>query len=383
MLDLIKQHQGIQWIEKSIRDTSPEDTLKKIRPLFSKIGITRLANVTGLDCIGIPVAMCTRPNAKHLSVSQGKGISWELAQISAIMETIEAYHAENIRTPDLFGTYASLRENYSLLNPDKLPKGNLTADKKLFPQSWLAAIDLNSQNLIYVPYGFIYLNSTQLLPEQALFNVSSTGLAAGNTLEEAICHGLYEIIERATVAHWRELPSVIRARTCIKLETINSGINQELLSLFHKVKVKVKIWEIPSKIAIPTYYCAISDPNNLRGIGAFSGSGTHLSKEVALTRALMEAAQTRLTFICGSRDDLFSSQYEAARNAVISWKNNNDETVFFDAMPETPLPSNCSDCIKTIKDRLHTIGLQQIIVVNHTKPELNVPVAHVVVPGII
>lgn len=60
------------------------------------MGITRVADVTGLDRIGIPVVMVCRPNARSLAVSQGKGIDIEAATVSGLMESVELYHAEHI-----------------------------------------------------------------------------------------------------------------------------------------------------------------------------------------------------------------------------------------------------------------------------------------------
>ena len=62
---------------------TPEATLARIQPLLQHIGITRLANVTYLDEIGIPVYQAIRPNAKTLSVSQGKGLTRAHAAIEA------------------------------------------------------------------------------------------------------------------------------------------------------------------------------------------------------------------------------------------------------------------------------------------------------------
>jgi YcaO-like protein with predicted kinase domain len=58
----------------------PAETLARLRPLLPKLGITRVANVTGLDTIGIPVAMAVRPNSRSLSVSQGKGLDLDAAR---------------------------------------------------------------------------------------------------------------------------------------------------------------------------------------------------------------------------------------------------------------------------------------------------------------
>src|SRR5919202_1722884 len=76
------------------RTMAPEETLARIRPHASRMGITRLGNVTGLDRIGIPVAIAVSPNSRSVSVSQGKGLNREQAMASALMEACEGYHAE-------------------------------------------------------------------------------------------------------------------------------------------------------------------------------------------------------------------------------------------------------------------------------------------------
>jgi ribosomal protein S12 methylthiotransferase accessory factor len=76
------------------RIISPDDTLTRIAPRAPQIGITRLGNVTGLDRIGIPVAVAIRPNSRSVSVSQGKGLGLSQALASALMEAIELFHAE-------------------------------------------------------------------------------------------------------------------------------------------------------------------------------------------------------------------------------------------------------------------------------------------------
>ena len=73
---------------------SAEELVRWLRPHFGLFGITRLADVTGLDHLGIPVAVCCRPNGRALSVSQGKGRTRAQAFASALMESIETWHAE-------------------------------------------------------------------------------------------------------------------------------------------------------------------------------------------------------------------------------------------------------------------------------------------------
>ena len=82
--------------EGLVRATAPADSLSRALVVAKKIGVTRVANVTGLDRVGIPVAIAIRPNSRFLSVAQGKGMTHDAAQVSALMESIETWHAENL-----------------------------------------------------------------------------------------------------------------------------------------------------------------------------------------------------------------------------------------------------------------------------------------------
>src|ERR1700742_693684 len=88
-----------QYLAGTHRQVDPAHTLARVQPLLATMGITRVANVTGLDTIGIPVVMVCRPNARSLSVSQGKGLTLDAAKASGLMESIELYHAETITLP--------------------------------------------------------------------------------------------------------------------------------------------------------------------------------------------------------------------------------------------------------------------------------------------
>ena len=74
----------------------PEETWEALRGVLPRVGITRVADVTGLDRIGIPVWQAVRPASRSLSVSQGKGATPAAARASAVMESIELWHAEDL-----------------------------------------------------------------------------------------------------------------------------------------------------------------------------------------------------------------------------------------------------------------------------------------------
>ena len=80
--------------EGAYRVTTPQQTLARINPLLAQMGITRAADITGLDRLGIPTWCAIRPEARQVQVTNGKGLSHAAAKVSALMEAIEHWHAE-------------------------------------------------------------------------------------------------------------------------------------------------------------------------------------------------------------------------------------------------------------------------------------------------
>src|SRR4029077_18266284 len=108
--------------EGTHRATSIEDTLRQVLRFAPVMGITRVANVTGLDLAGIPVVMVCRPNSRSVAVSQGKGIDLASARASGLMEAAELYHAETAVLPLRLVTYEELRYKYNVIEIDELPR---------------------------------------------------------------------------------------------------------------------------------------------------------------------------------------------------------------------------------------------------------------------
>jgi hypothetical protein len=63
----------VTYAEGTHRVETPLDTLARIKPLFADMGITRVANITHLDRLGIPTWCAIRPICKQVQVSNGKG----------------------------------------------------------------------------------------------------------------------------------------------------------------------------------------------------------------------------------------------------------------------------------------------------------------------
>ncbi|MCL5261586.1 MAG: YcaO-like family protein [Gammaproteobacteria bacterium] len=375
----------------TIRSRKPQETIAWAKKYLSKLGITRVANVTGLDTIGIPTFLSIRPNAKHLSVSQGKGITPELAEASAIMEAIESYHIENTPAPNLIGSFVELAATQNVIDPNLFNHG-FFADHNLSKKtiSWIEAKNLVTSEKCFLPHGLTCLDSTKVRDSLGVFSASSNGLASGNCYEEAVTHALFEVIERDATAKWVTLNAQAREKTALDLDSINSESLCWLINCFKKADVQLEVWDVTSEIGVPSFYCVAEDQNELRSLGKFSGSGAHISKEIALSRALTEVAQSRLTLISGSRDDVFPDRYymRVAQNLVVA-KHQMQQKENANLSAPKKNYAECIDltCANSFTEQIEIIvaalvknGCDQIYVVDHTKPEISVPVVQALVP---
>ncbi len=368
----------------TIRAVNVDVTLEKLSKKLPEIGITRVANITGLDYLGIAVTTCIRPLAKHLSVSQGKGLTPQLAEISAIMEAVETFHMENSAPPEFYGAYSGLSLKYPVLNPYLFNQGHFNVQRLGHLElGWVSAVNLINNELCYVPHILTCLDSTQSRPEYSFFSVSTNGLAAGNSKAEAICHALYELIERDALCHWQSLSPEEKKETQVDLSSVNDA-NASLILKFQQGGLGLKIWDITSCLSIPAFHCALYDLNLFRNLGLFTGTGAHLSKEVALSRALTEAAQSRLTLISGNRDDIFPEYYRRQQKLQQQLEEQwlNEGTVWYEEVKELTYQPSFHQNIQQVTAILQSKEYPYLLMREHTHPEINIPVIQMIIPGL-
>ena len=369
------------------RLVAPEETVGRVRRLMPAMGITRVANVTGLDTIGIPVVMACRPNSRSIAVSQGKGLDLAAAKASALMESVEAYHAEHITLPLKLASHEELRYTHPIVDVDTLLRPASGLFHPNLPLLWVEGHDLIQNATVWLPYELVYLNYTLPLPPgMGCFVPSSNGLASGNHLLEAISHGLCEVVERDAVALWSLKGDSAQSKDRIDLDTVDDPACRELLEKFDRAGVSVAVWEVTSNVGIPAFLCLIADrsPNPLRPIPPANGSGCHPAREIALLRTLAEAAQGRLTYIAGSRDDIFREDYAQtlcpeAIQRYSGLARMRDATRDFREVP-TWEADTFRDDVVWILDQLQAAGMTSALVVNLTREEFDVPVVRIVIP---
>jgi YcaO-like protein with predicted kinase domain len=387
---LLKAESAKTYFEGTHRAVSPEATWERMRPLLPVMGITRLANVTGLDQIGIPVYMCCRPNSRSLAVSQGKGMDNISAKVSAFMESAETWHAECNHCVARIESHSHLKNQAAVCDPDLLPQRKASLFSRNRPIPWVLGADLLSNEPIWVPYELVHANATApAVPGSGCFVPSTNGLASGNNALEAILHGLYEVIERDALALWElATPNRWSARR-LDCSTIDDPACRRLLMRYKSAGVGVMVWEISSDVGLPVFVTIISDEEGdsvLRPIPAAFGSGCHSERSVALSRALTEAAQSRLTAITGSRDDKTRSHYDSSQSeaAIQFFRQLAREScapVDFTTAPTFAAPTLAEDLLHVL-ECLKRISIERVAAVDLSNAGFPVSVVRVVVPGL-
>jgi ribosomal protein S12 methylthiotransferase accessory factor len=299
----------------SYRACDPARTVERLSSCQREFGITRVANITGLDRLGIPVWIAVRPNSRSLSLSQGKGLTHDAARASALGESIEAYYAEQCASPLRIARYADLRrEADEVADVERLPRTRygLYSDQEAIP--WVQSIDLMRGRQVWVPFEMVHADATvPRHPGSGCFVFSTNGLASGNTAAEAICHGLCELIERDAMALWKMQSAEQQDRTRVCNASIDDPVCEELIRQFEAAEIDPLIWDVTSDLGVSAFRVLIFDrwaQSELAILPVAFGAGCHSERGVALTRALTEAAQSRLTLISGARDDFARRTYE-------------------------------------------------------------------------
>jgi len=360
------------------------ETVARIRPMFSRFGITRLADVTGLDRIGIPVWMAIRPNSRTLAVSQGKGFTNAAAQASAVME------AAGIATAELFPVSRRTATARDLFGAGELPmslNNLIAAGERPVSESdrlsWVEGFDLLQARTVWVAADAASIVPTEA-GQRSRYWQSSDGLASGNVMLEAATHGLCERVERDACVLWQFCTDDQVLGACVDPASLSDSGVDELAERIDRSGFRLRLFDITSDIGVPVFFAVIAPKpdgheKHWKHFDLSSGSGCHPSPARAAIRAITEAAQSRVTSITGARDDFDPNVYQSRLKA--------DLTIYLNAEPagarrdgahDAPHPADNLDFILT---RLRNAGVTSVIVVPIAAEE-GFAVAKVLVPEI-
>jgi ribosomal protein S12 methylthiotransferase accessory factor len=369
------------------RMVPPEQTLARIAPHLARNGITRCMPVTRLDSLGIPTYCAIRPNGLLLQVSNGKGVSDAASRVSALMEALELNHAENPRPGALRrASLAELRaEGAAVLEPRAINglRDGYFGDR--FAIDWTAGVELTSGATVWVPGSAVYFFCAP-----CLFDTSTNGLASGNHLSEATLHALYELIERDAMSRL-SVDGTIRLRenaSVIDTTTIDDELIRAIVDRVEEAGTQVLLMWLPSAIPIHTFWAVMLNRQPLASVSTLNvGWGTHVDQRIAASRALTEAAQSRLVFIHGAREDIQTKQVYHSKQAADSraaryFAGLSPDTAWDDiaGRPTVGFHHDLDVLLARVVDALAQAGHSGLIRCDLTDPDAGIPVVKVLAP---
>lgn len=367
----------VTYKKSTHRTKSPEETLEKISNITQEIGLTRTSEITHLDRIKIPVYTSVRPLAVEgaVSIYAGKGPSKVHAKVSSIMEAIERYSAEMQDEVTVVKKY----DADDCLNPEELilPRNSYN-DEEL---EWSEAFSVVTGDSILIPSNAVfhpYVNDDV----KHLFLSNTNGLASGNSLEEAIFHGMMEVVERDS---WSLFEAFKDEKREINCSNSTNDYIRELIRKFDDANVSIKLIDLTSENKIPTIG-AVSEDLSLKDPALLTlGIGTHLDPEIAAIRAITEVAQSRATQIHGTREDttranlLRETGYERMKRINKHWFRDSTDSIDLNDMNDYSQDSFRDNINKTM-ELLKLSDIEDAYYVDLTR-DIGIPVVRSIIPG--
>lgn len=374
----------IRYFGCTHRAIHPNETIEIVEGKLKAAGVTRIAEITHLDRLGIPVYSAIRPSAAEgaVSIYAGKGATKTQARASAMMESFERYSAE-LQDTDIENKImsGSFDEMDGCISPKSLILPPLFFDPEEIELDWIRATNANNDKEYWVPANAVYhpYNSENGV---SLFKSNTNGLASGNKIEEAVFHGIMEVIERDA---WSIFEAKREVKPEVNCDETENPIIRGLLNKFKDAGIDVKLVDLTSDIRATTI-AAVSDDLVLRDPALLTlGVGTHLDPEIAVIRALTEVAQSRATQIHGAREDttraifMRKAGYERMKRINKHWFGESQDTVDLADIKNRAGKSFKKD-IETSLRLLKERGFKMVLYVDLTRPEIQIPVVRIIIP---
>jgi YcaO-like protein with predicted kinase domain len=368
----------------------PSETLSRLMAMREALGITRIADITGLDRVGIPVVQVVRPFSLSNAVSQGKGHTMIHAAISAILESAEACFAERLAHFDTVVASAS-----SLNIPSDRLEAHLqhgvTLGWRDRETAWIPADNLLDGDRDMVPFELVHTGYVlPPRPHDGIFAASTTGLAASFEETDAIVHGILECVERDAIARANRTHGFFQ--NCrIDPKTIDDPAIFNLLATLDDRGLMVGLWHASSPVGLPVIWCHLMEntaPETALLHHPADGSAASFDLAAATAHAIYEAAQSRLAAISGARDDITRAFYPkypdwrmiAAHRRLIA---EGQRSVHFRALAEQNT-ERAGDRLSILLAMLEDCGINSVNMVRiETAPLTDLTVVRIIIPALL
>jgi len=337
--------------------------------------------------------------------SGGKGRTDVQAKVGAICEAIERYSGvfrgdeprQRARFVDLDGAihpsdllgFSDLQyDTRNEWNSKNLSSYHIVPER--FDESraldWTTAWSLRDDAPRLVPTGYCYFGHPDIA-EHFFCASDANGNAAGNTLEEAILQGLLEIVERDAAAIWWYNRLRVPA---VDLDAMNEPYVEILREHYRQLDRTLWLLDLTTDLGIPVF-AGVSQRHGGPTEDVLLGFGAHLDPRMAAMRALTELNQF-LPAVCERREDGSTNYWLDDPDAIEWWMNASvaDEDYVlpgaglpevdlarYDGRVSEDLAADVRGCVDAIASAGH-----EVIVLDQTRPDLDLSVAKVMVPGL-
>jgi ribosomal protein S12 methylthiotransferase accessory factor len=347
-------------------------------------GVTRIADITHLDRLGIPVYSAIRPGAAEgaVSIYAGKGATKSQAKASAMMEAFERYSAEINKKDTSQFQHGSYDEMENAIDPETLILPPLTFEAEKTHLDWVKVVEITDEQEYMAPANAIY-HPYISHKGSVLFKSNTNGLASGNRIEEAVYHGITEVVERDA---WSIFEIKKEPKSEVDCEEIENPLIKEMLDKFKKAGIQIKLLDLTADVQITTM-AAVADDTILKDPALLSlGVGTHLNPEVAVIRALTEVAQSRATQIHGTREDtsravfMRKAGYDRMKRLNKHWFSDSHKIIDLTQIKDRSkitFKEDIETCIKILDKN----GFKKIYYRDLTRKKVDIPVVRVLIPG--
>ncbi|MBU4536338.1 MAG: YcaO-related McrA-glycine thioamidation protein [Euryarchaeota archaeon] len=364
------------------RALKPSQTIKNVEKKLKTAGVTRVTEITHLDRVGIPVYSAIRPTTQEgaVSIYAGKGATTQQAKASAMMESFERYSAEKQATDKKRIVKGSYEDISNSLNPESLILPHkISLNENL---EWIESQDIFSEDKIMIPANSVF-HPYECNNALNLFKSNTNGLASGNVLEEAVFHGITEVIERDA---WSIFEVRKESTTEVDCNGVDNPLIINLMGKFKKAGIEIKLMDLTADIQVTTM-AAVADDTVLKDPALLTlGVGTHLDPEIAAIRAITEVAQSRATQIHGTREDtvravfMRKAGYERMKRINKHWFGESKKIIGLDEL-KNKSSSSFKEDIQIATQEIKKCGMKKAFYVDLTRDEVKVPVVRVIIPG--
>jgi oxazoline/thiazoline synthase len=325
--------------------------------------------------------------------SFGKGSTAEQGEASALMEAIERYsgifQGDEIRVTRRFTDFPpgdAIPPNDVLLFSETQYRGerrsivgpDMTPTPPPFDPSmeieWSPVWSLRDERFKYLPTSLLYF----FHKGPGEIHADSNGCAAGNTIEEAIVQGFLELVERDSYAIWwyNRLQ-----RGELDLSEFDDSYVRDLKIQFAESGRRLWVLDITSDLGIPSFVAlshAVEDGHDF----VEYGSGSHFDTRIALLRALTEVNQFLSIGLMGARHagpSRQDSNWFCLRDHPYLTPSGRAQVRpdFGATFGRLGKREQVMACVNLAKRE----GLD-FLVLDQTRPDIEVPVVRVIVPGL-